>query len=119
MTSYRVNQEEVQEIIDTDVDNLLPFIMVADTLVTKKLTGQSLGDDLLKEITRWLAAHFVAVRDPIVRQEKTGDASATFFLGKEGTGLNATPYGQQAMMIDTSGTLASLGKKQASIEAIA
>jgi len=118
MTTYRVNQSEVEEIIDTDVDNLHPFIIAADTIVTNKLTGKGLGDDLLKEITRWLSAHLVAIRDPRLKKDKIGETEATFFIGKEGSGLDSTPYGQQVKLLDTSGTLANLGKKTASIEAI-
>ena len=119
MPDYRVTQGEVEAIIDTDVEDLLPFIAIADALVTDKLTGQGIGTAMLKEITRWLAAHFVAIRDPRVKQDKTAEASATFFLGKEGEGLKATPYGQQVLALDTSGTLANLGKRTASVEAIA
>jgi len=119
MPDYRVTQGEVEAIIETDVADLLPFIVMADLLVTEKLAGLGLSDDMLKEITRWLSAHFVAIRDPRAKQEKTGEAAATFFLGKEGTGLNSTPYGQQALLADITGTLSGLGKGIASVKAIA
>lgn len=119
MSDFRVKQSEVKAIIDTSVVDILPFIAIADALVTDKLTGQGLSTALLKEITRWLAAHYLAIRDPRAVTEKTGDASARYFLGQEGKGLDATPYGQQVKTIDPTGILASLGKTQAQVKVIA
>jgi len=119
MSNYRVTQGEVEAVIDTSIDDLLPFIVIADTLVTDKLTGQGLSTSMLKEITRWLSAHFAAIRDPRSSKEKTGEAEASFFLGKAGEGLDATPYGQQVKVLDTTGILGSLGKREAKVTAIA
>ena len=119
MSDFRVKQSEVREIITTDFESLLPFIAVADSLVTSKVAGQGLSDAELKEITRWLAAHFVAVADPRAKSEKTDEAQATYFMGKEGTGLDATSYGQQVKILDTTGSLANSGKGAAKLEAIA
>lgn len=119
MSDYRVKQSEVKAIIDTDVDDILPFIAIADALVTEKLTGQGLSDELLKEITRWLSAHYVAIRDPRTKRDKTGEAEVEYHMSKVGAGLDATPYGQQVKTIDPSGVLANLGKTQAAVQVIA
>jgi len=119
MSSYRVSQNEVRAIIDSDVVDLLPFIAIADELTTEKLSGKGLSTTLLKEITRWLSAHFVAIRDPRTTEEKTGEAAAKFFLGKVGTGLDATPYGQQVKILDVTGTLNSMGKRASEVVTIA
>ncbi len=65
-----------------------------------------------------MAAHLVASRDPREKSTKIGDGSAAFFLGKEGKGLEATPYGMQALALDTSGMLANVGKRTAKVECI-
>ena len=105
----RVSDSEVKEIIDTDTDDIAPFIKVANILVTAKLGGQGLSDDQLKEIERWLAAHFVSMRDPRIMSEKTGEASVTYY-GKSGLGLDGSQYGQTVKILDTTGILSSIGK---------
>lgn len=107
----RVTGAEVKEIIDTSLSasDIGPFIEAATLLVTKRLSGAGLGADLLKEIERWLAAHFVSMRDQRVSSRKLGDASDTY-QGQTGMGLDYTSFGQQAKMLDPTGNLAKLGK---------
>ena len=116
--STRVDGDEVKEIIETELTALqiVPFITAANLIVTDQLTGEH-SAALLVEIERWLAAHFVAIRDPRAKAEKTDDASATYY-GKDGLGLNHTPYGQQVKILDTTGILASLGKRKAEFRSI-
>ena len=82
----RVSDSEVKEIIDTTVTTT-PFIDAANLIVTSKLADQELGDALLKEIERWLSAHLVAIRDPMIKKDKTGEAEVTYVTGKEGMGF--------------------------------
>jgi len=112
----RVTDEDVKKIISTTIDTT-PFITPANLIVTDRLSGEGLGDPLLKEIERWLAAHLVAIRDPVYKTEKTGDASATVFA-EGGKGLDATPYGQQVKVLDITGKMATLGQKAAKLEVI-
>lgn len=117
----RASEAMVKEIIDTDLTNeqVAPFLAAANTLVTDLLLSESYSNETLKEIERWLAAHFVAVRDPQVTQEKIGDIQATY-EGKTGMGLNSTRYGQQAMLLDHHGILArkASGKRPAEVKTI-
>ena len=68
----RATEAEVKEIIETDRtdEQVTPFLKAANLLVTDVLTGLGYSDDLLKEIERWLAAHFVAIRDPRMTKER-------------------------------------------------
>jgi len=113
----RVTHEEVLEIIDTDIEDTTPFITIANLLVTAKLSGESLEDAHLKEIERWLAAHFVAIRDPRALSEGIGDARVTYTF-ESGKGLEATPYGQQVLTLDTTGKMKQLGKTPVSMTAM-
>ena len=122
----RVTFEEVQEIFDTDLkaDQITAFISVANLLVTNTCatsTAPTLGTDELKEIERWLAAHFACIRDPISLRAKIGDAEAWHFPAAVttawGKGLNLTPYGQMAIAIDRTHRLASLGNQKGSFRA--
>ena len=123
----RVDSSEVKMIIDTELTDLDAFINPANIIITKLLTGSGLDEDHLKEIERWLAAHFTAVMDPRTSKEKIGDAEVTYYKGsntysnsmKESPGLNETPYGKQVLLLDTTGILkASLGKVTASFTAM-
>lgn len=95
--------------------NLAPFIDTASNLVDFVSTcatskGTSLTSTTLEIIERWLAGHFYAMSDLMYSQKSTGAASATF-QGQTGMGLSSTLYGQQAMIVDTSGCLAERNKE--------
>ena len=104
---------------DPSITNLRPFIITANQLVTEicASTGKY-SAERLKLIEAWLACHFLAVRDPRYQSETIGAASATIQGGTMGMNLGLTPYGQQAMLLDTAGGLAwldqhiSRGKRQ-------
>jgi hypothetical protein len=56
-------------------------------------------------IARYLAAHAYAMSDQTYATKSTGGASGTFH-GQTGKYLEATKYGQQALLLDTAGVLA-------------
>jgi hypothetical protein len=112
----RTTASDVQLIIETD-DNisadLAPFIEVANNMVTKlcSLAVDSDGDLVhdatsLELVERWLSAHFYAIRDPRAESEKAGPVGAKY-MSKVDLNLAQTPYGQQAMLLDYSGELAT------------
>jgi hypothetical protein len=115
----RVTEAEVREIIEVDAALVLtPFITIANLLVTTHLAAEISDTDLLKEIERWLAAHFVAVRDPRATSESIDSVSRSFEQMKMGEGLMGTRYGQQAALLDTSGKLQNLTLKKATFHGI-
>lgn len=93
------------------------FIDTATLVVDANLLDKGLSTDLLTQIETWLAAHLLSMRDQRTSGRKIGDVSFTY-QGQTGLGLDATLYGQQVKLLDTSGTLASLGKRRASITVI-
>lgn len=107
-----VTDNEVKEIISTDLTDLSAFIEVADLIVQEQLNDQGLTALRLKEIERWLAAHFVAMREDSARlaEEQVGDTRARYNEGKLGQFLESTRFGQQALLLDTSGQLFFGGK---------
>jgi hypothetical protein len=118
----RVTEGEVKELIPT-TETITAQINAANVVVTEKLgSNGTITADHLKEIERWLAAHLVACS--IERQttkEKIGATAAEFVgsqQGAAGLGLNLTTYGQQVLVLDTTGTLANLGKRKARIDTI-
>lgn len=113
----RVTPEDVKEIISTETADISSFILAANSIVENKLaTSSGLDDATLKEIERWLSAHFLAMLEDNARvvERETGESRDRYgenTRGVLGPGLNLTRYGQQAIVLDTSGTLASIGNK--------
>lgn len=110
----RVQTADVKVLIDTELTDLSVFIQAATVQVNAVAALGLLDAATLKEIERWLAAHYVAMRTRQDAKAVMGDSSHTY-AGKTGEGLSFTRFGQQAMLLDTTGTLAALGKRRASI----
>lgn len=124
----RVTADDVREIADLSADLVLtPFILVATTLVDTKLATHAaytaLADSttILKEVERWLAAHFAKIREKETAGEGVKDVREDYQY-KLGDGLRTTMYGQNAVAMDISGVLAKLGTlagaRRASIAAV-
>jgi len=115
--TYRVTEEEVKGIILTALTNeeIAPFIGTANTYISAVLGDEGYGGDLLKQIELWLSAHFIAIRDPLIKEETYGDGKVVFH-GSSGMGLNATPYGQQVMVLDHHGRLAEAALAKGAME---
>lgn len=112
----RVTSAEVATIITTSLD-VTPFINTANLLVTRLLSAAGYAEGTLKDIELYLAAHFTALVDQRPVDETVGPASASF-VNQFDKYLDFTVYGQTAKMLDTSGTLANIGKKRASFSVI-
>ena len=112
--AVRTTDERVRGIIETIAStNTAPFIEAANSL-TNYVSSQDdqglLTADLLVQIETYLAAHFYARRDPQYRSRKTGKASAEFQGISSGPRLESTDWGQDAMLLDVTGTLSQLNK---------
>jgi hypothetical protein len=109
--AWRVTQQEVRGVLETDADiSVAPAIDAATALADKvsaEDNASELNAALLKQIELYLAAHFYALRDPQYERETTLRAGATY-QGKTDMGLDATWWGQQAKILDVSGYLARL-----------
>ena len=106
-----VTDAEVKEIIDTNRDTT-PFIDVADLLITESLSGKGLSNARLTKIELYLAAHFATVTEERggLTRSGVGDAVEAYNV-EPGKGLLSTRYGQQAIALDSSGTLTSLSRE--------
>lgn len=116
MSSPRALARDVKDVIDTDLTDLQIFLDTAHNLVEDKLSGKGLSFTRLKDIEIWLAAHLVAIRESkhMRVEEQIGQARVrvsdnTF----SGNNLGMTRWGQTALSLDTTGTLAAMGKVSA------
>lgn len=97
--------------VDSSID-LLPFIGIANLVVTRYCTGGTMTADELEAVERYLAAHFYCLRDRQMVRTKTGQ-SDDIFESKIGLGLDHTRYGQTAKVLDATGKLDGLSKIKA------
>ena len=116
----RTNDEAVRAVLDTDAAiEVAPFIKTANSLtnyVARRDAAGLLDAEALRQIETYLAAHFYALKDPQFRSKSTGGASGQF-QGQSGMGLDATDWGQQAKLLDYTGTLNSLAIGRARVGA--
>ncbi len=113
--AIRATDESIREIlpdIDDSISSLTPFIRIANRLIDQWCTGDNgptpvYPTDHLKDIESWLAAHFIKIADPQVESESIKGVSQKNAT-KVDLNLALTHYGQQAMLLDWNGGLASL-----------
>lgn len=114
MRTTRANIAAIIELDDSIVPDdaaMLPFITIANELVTEFCTGTTYGpttaysDVRLELIERWLAAHFYTNRDPRAVSEAAGSVNSSY-QSRVDLGFDTSHYGQTAMRLDTNGSLA-------------
>ena len=107
--AIRCTDEEIEAIIEIDssITDLTPFKTAANIIVDAKLLDTDLEESTLKEIERWLSAHFVTVRDTRSSKEQAGSVLQSFQY-KVYLDLRTSMYGQAAMAVDTTGILKTL-----------
>lgn len=99
---------------------LTAFIEAANLVITEELRGLGLSAERLTKIELFLAAHFAHAADPRVQSESVGGEYQMRVQGQTGSKLEATHYGQQVLLLDTTGKLARAaeGLKLASLSAL-
>lgn len=114
--AVRTTDTEVRQIIETDTSiDLIPFITVASSMVTELCTDSNgnevHGTERMTLIETWLAAHFYAIRDMrLAEQNLSFMEYSESYQYKVGLNLQVTMYGQQVLILDTSGAFAAMNK---------
>lgn len=111
----RVTSAEVYAIISSDAGvpsaaDLTIFIGVANDIVTTDLSDNDYSDTRLTNIELYLSAHFACLKYRQAVNIIIGD-SEDDYENKLNQGYYQTTYGQQAITLDTSGTLAEASKE--------
>lgn len=117
----RVTAAQVKEIIDTSIaDNVLDSSMIdtANVIVDMYLLEEGYTEAYLTKIELYLAGHFVCITEEEGAHilSKTGDATEEWAADWFGPGFQSTRYGQAALTLDSSGTLAGVGSAQLKAE---
>jgi len=122
--AIRTSDAEIRAIIPTDEEvDLYPFILNANVLTDRVETNATANGTVfqgneLKFIETYLAAHLYALRYPQATRKKAGRSSVQY-EGKYGVGLEATRWGQTAITLDISGTLATTTGAEGGIKTVA
>lgn len=115
--SALIDAGDVQEIVDTDlsderINNFINMAYLRTISLSGKL-GACGGDTALQYIQLLLAAHYLSLYERTTKSESIGGEWSVTYAFQEGEGLKSTPFGQQAIDMDCSGTLARAGLKRA------
>lgn len=108
-----ITAAELREIYDTERDDteLQAFLDTAQTFTDDRLAGKGLTDAVLKQVQRYLAAHFLFVTDAGVHAAlRVGDVNERFTSHDKNPGLFDSRWGCMAVVLDSSGTLAALAR---------
>jgi len=110
----RTTPEKVRSVIDVnpqvDVTNHIQTANNVTNKVAEQDTAGLLNTDLLTDIETYLAAHFLALKDPQYESKSTGDASGKFQTGQKGQGFLATDWGATAVSLDLTGFLKTISE---------
>lgn len=101
--AIRTDASAVLSAIDTDLTTaqVNAYISDASVWVDDQLTNSNLSDVLLEKIEKYLACHFVTLRDPRLRSGSLGDVSETYQRDTQ-----VTEYLMAAMALDPTGRVA-------------
>ena len=106
-----VSPKLVRGVINTSLTDqeIESSIATAISIYTYKTSRDNIPNDLTIEVTRFLAAHFVSLKDPTTRpkSDKLGDATIEYSQNESnlGEGFLSTVWGQTAAAIDPTGKL--------------
>lgn len=109
----RVTATEVRAIMgEPDSAIVDPHISVATVLVDDTLLDQGLSDPTLKNIELYLSAHFalLTLENGPLAKKMVGEANEGYHNVYKG-GLASTRFGQQALLLDSTGLLAELSDR--------
>lgn len=114
----RTSSSQVIAVLGGDYDgstSLTPSIDAASAIVDRVVTcatskGIPLTDAEAELVERWLAGHMYQAADPGYSSRSTLNKSGAF-LDAGGEDLRATRYGKRALLLDPSGCLNNIDKR--------
>lgn len=103
----QITTTNIKAISSLSGNDLSVFIDMAVVFVEETLGDKGLSNNMLRLIAINIAAHFGFLKEGQLKAESLGPTSETFNM-ESGQGLASTTFGQQAIMLDSSKTLAKL-----------
>jgi hypothetical protein len=119
---YRASPDELRDYLDAHPNlnvNYDLFLEMGNTLTDAKLGSSGLSNGILKMIELNLAAHFavLSIEKGGITRQKAGESEEGYrqdFSSRPN--LSMTRFGQQAVMLDTTGVLNSMNAPGGSAE---
>lgn len=106
--AQRITEAELRALVDIE-SAFDPTTFINTAVALTDTLPSSLGATLAKQVELYLAAHFYSIYDRVAQSERVDDLQVTYY-GQGTIGLKFTPYGQQALLLDSTGTLSRLDK---------
>ena len=105
----RITAAELKRVINLRKD-VSGFIELANLMVNENLLYAGLTDARLKQVELYLAAHFAAITTErgAISFDRIEMAEQRYDTRQMTAGLGSTRFGQQAIMLDTSGILGQI-----------
>ena len=113
----RTTESDVRNVFDTDLDSaaLSAWIDIAHEVVDDIADkDSSITNTRLTQIEKLLTCHYASAQDQRISNTSRETASVDY-QGETGMNLRGTKYGQQAIQLDPTGLLSTLGKPSASL----
>jgi len=113
-----ISPDHVREVINTDLSssNIESAIATAITLMEDVFSGCALSDNLQMEIMRYLAAHYVSIKDnssrgSSIESEKIGATEVKYSSDTKTSrkGITTSQWWDTAVSLDGTGRLLSRG----------
>jgi len=110
----RVEADDVMKLLGSCSVDIQIAIDIANDVVNEYLAGIGISDTMLSRIELFLAAHFGAIMsvDGALISQHLSDAGEKY-ADIYGPGLQSTRFGQTAISLDPTGTLADMAKQAA------
>lgn len=108
---YFTTEADVRAILGLQASTSVAIFLASAHGIMLKVelcAGAELSNLELGIIEAWLAAHFYTTMNPSIASKSIAGGSVSYQRGQFGTRLETTPYGQQALLLDTSGCLAEI-----------
>lgn len=119
--ALRTTEQRVKDILGGDYDTVArpslliriqtASIMVDDLRISAAVDNVTINVAKLELIEAHLAAHLYCISDKPYTTRSNGKTSGSF-VGQTGLKLEATQYGQTALLLDSSGYLTVIDKRQ-------
>lgn len=115
-----VTTDQVRNIIapGSDAISLDIFVSNASLIVEEDLKDKGMSQSRLDMIELYLAAHFATISIGELTMKKIGDATDDYVKVRLYDGFRSSTFGQQAIALDTSGTLRGANQNPASFEVV-
>jgi len=103
--------EEIATVDIATTDQVTDFITTAHIIICENLDGWGISAPLLKQIEKYLAAHFGAITFPVAAFQSVGKVQESY-QQKVGLNMQYTKYGQMALTLDPTGKLDPVNKSK-------